>query len=200
MLVADLAPHDGSGYLPAQEAKISERKKASEPGLIAGGAYTPPRSSLGSDSDVTPKTIEGKGSSKQTGEQGLDSRRQERRVKRNMSLREKEMETRLRKIERDNAMLMTTLTGIAGSFGQLNSLLPRPREAASSGSNSSSNTVLVRDPQKIRPSRPHSVVEEIQKLEPVMRELQAGAGRISMEEASSPRSLVGREDDESPIS
>ncbi|KIN01498.1 hypothetical protein OIDMADRAFT_19310 [Oidiodendron maius Zn] len=91
-----------------------------------------------------------------------------------MSLREKAMEDRLRKIERDNAMLMTTLSGIAGSFGQLNSLLPRPRPET--------GNILGREPFR----RPQGVVEEIQKLEPVMRELQAGAGRVSMEQTSSP--------------
>jgi hypothetical protein len=126
-------------------------------------------------------------SSKQTAEQGLDSRRQERRVKRNMSLREKEMENRLRKIERDNALLMTTLTGIAGSFGQLNSLLPRSRQTGNA---------LARE----QILHPQDVVEEIQKLEPVMRELQAGAGRVSMEEASRPQMIVKSEDDESSIS
>lgn len=191
MLVADLAPHDGTGCLPEKPAK-SSRKQLSDSSPIPRGTYTPPRSSMGSDSDAAPKTTEGSGfpassSSKQTTEQGLDSRRQERRVKRNMSLREKEMETRLRKIERDNAMLMTTLTGIAGSFGQLNSLLPRPR---------ATSNILARE--QIR--QPQGVVDEIQKLEPVMRELQAGAGRVSMEEVSSPRTMVGGEDDEGSIS
>ena len=191
MLVADLAPHDGTGWLPDQPAK-SSRKQVRDSSPIPRGSYTPPRSSIGSDSDATSKMAEGSGfpasiSSKQTAEQGLDSRRQERRVKRNMSLREKEMENRLRKIERDNALLMTTLTGIAGSFGQLNSLLPRSRQTGNA---------LARE----QILHPQDVVEEIQKLEPVMRELQAGAGRVSMEEASRPQMIVKSEDDESSIS
>jgi hypothetical protein len=148
---------------------------------------------MGSDSDTTAKMAEGNGftadnSSKASAEQGLDGRRQERRVKRNTSLREKEMENRLRKIERDNAMLMNTLSGIAGSFGQLNSLLPRARPET--------RNVSLKEPIR----RPQGVVEEIQKLEPVMRELQAGAGRVSMEEASRPRTVLHGEDEESSIS
>lgn len=172
MLVADLAPRAGTGRLPTPNVA---RKPASQPALMARGTYTPPRSSLGSDSDMTP-TVERSGfqaefpaESAQAADQGLDSRRQERRIKRNMSLREKEMETRLRKVERDNAMLMTTLSGIAGSFGQLSSLLPQGRVG----------------PEETL--RPQGVVAEIQKLEPFMRELQAGAGRVSMEESPSPR-------------
>jgi hypothetical protein len=173
MLVADLAPHAGTGRIAAPAASAA-RKEASQPALMARGTYTPPRSSL-SDSDMTP-TAERSGfpagflaESAKPADQGLDSRRQERRVKRNMSLREKEMETRLRKVERDNAMLMTTLSGIAGSFGQLSSLLPQGRAGP--------EDVLAEEVL-----RPHGVVDEIQKLEPFMRELQAGAGRVSMEE------------------
>lgn len=174
MLVADLAPQDGTGCLPEQPIKSSTRKQVSDSSIMASGTYTPPHSSLGSDSDTTPKTAGGANSSSKSVEQGLEGRRHDRRVKRNMSLREKAMEDRLRKIERDNAMLMTTLSGIAGSFGQLNSLLPRPRPET--------GNILGREPFR----RPQGVVEEIQKLEPVMRELQAGAGRVSMEEASGP--------------
>jgi hypothetical protein len=193
MLVADLAPQDGTGCLPDQPAKSSARKQVSNISLMARGTYTPPRSSTGSDSDTTAKMAEGNGftadnSSKASAEQGLDGRRQERRVKRNTSLREKEMENRLRKIERDNAMLMNTLSGIAGSFGQLNSLLPRARPET--------RNVSLKEPIR----RPQGVVEEIQKLEPVMRELQAGAGRVSMEAASRPRTVLRGEDEESSIS
>jgi hypothetical protein len=184
MLVADLVPHNGTGYLPNSPTKKAARKQVSGTNLAARGTYTPPRSSMGSDSDTNPKTGEANGFSptSASADQGLDNRRQERRVKRNMSLREKEMEIRLRKIERDNAMLMTTLTGIAGSFGQLNGLLPRPR---------TDSGPLIRD----EIGRPKEVEEEIQKLEPVMRELQAGAGRVSMEGSPS-RPVLGAEDDE----
>jgi hypothetical protein len=184
MLVADLAPHNGTGYLPDPPTKNAARKQVSGTNLAARGTYTPPRSSMGSDSDTNPKTGDANGFSPNSAsvDQGLDNRRQERRVKRNMSLREKEMEIRLRKIERDNAMLMTTLTGIAGSFGQLNILLPRPRK---------DSRPLIRD----EIGRPKGVEEEIQKLEPVMRELQAGAWRVSMEGSPS-RPVLRAEDDE----
>jgi hypothetical protein len=188
MVVADLPPQDGTGCLPHQPIKTSARKQVSDSSIMARGTYTPPRSSLGSDSDNTPKQAEGANNSSKPFEQGLECRRHDRRVKRNISLREKAMEDRLRKIERDNAMLMTTLSGIAGSFGQLNSLLPRTRPETSN--------ILVREPIR----RSQGVVEEIQKLEPVMRELQAGAGRVSMEEASSPVRPTLDGEDESSIS
>ena len=44
-----------------------------------------------------------------------------------MTLHEKELDLRLSKIERDNAMLLHTLSGIASSFGQLNRLVPSRR-------------------------------------------------------------------------
>jgi hypothetical protein len=55
----------------------------------------------------------------------LDSRRQERRAKRNMSVKEKELDARLKNIERDNLALMSTLSGIATSFQELNKLYPK---------------------------------------------------------------------------
>lgn len=181
MLVADLAPEDGTGRLPVQPTNASVRTKASNSSIMPSGTYTPPRSSLGSDSDLTAKMTEANGfpvdRSSTSSEQMLEDRRQERRVKRNMSLREKELESRLRKIERDNAMLLNTLSGIAGSFGQLHNLLPR--QVVQTTDNN--NNVLV----KGKPRGRQGVAEQIQKLEPVMRELQAVAGRVSMEDASS---------------
>jgi len=42
-----------------------------------------------------------------------------------MTLHEKEMDARMTKIERDNMMILNTLSGIASSFGDLNRLLPK---------------------------------------------------------------------------
>jgi hypothetical protein len=49
----------------------------------------------------------------------LESRRRERRVKRNIREREKELDIRLGRIERDNEVLMSLLSGIASGFSQL---------------------------------------------------------------------------------
>ncbi|PBP15928.1 hypothetical protein BUE80_DR013368 [Diplocarpon rosae] len=49
----------------------------------------------------------------------LDTRRQERRAKRNMSLREKDMDARMDKIERDNDVLLRTLGVIAKRFEEI---------------------------------------------------------------------------------
>jgi hypothetical protein len=40
--------------------------------------------------------------------------------------RDRELERRLSSLERDNELLINTLTGIAGSFGVLKQLLPAP--------------------------------------------------------------------------
>ena len=52
----------------------------------------------------------------------LETRRQERRAKRNMTLHEKELDIRLSRIEKDNRVLLCALRGIAGSFGELGRL------------------------------------------------------------------------------
>lgn len=49
----------------------------------------------------------------------LESRRRERRAKRNLREREKELDIRLSRIERDNEVLMSVLSGIASGFSQL---------------------------------------------------------------------------------
>lgn len=49
----------------------------------------------------------------------LERRREERRTNRNMNARDRTYEERLCKLERENKMLMTTLAGIARSFGGL---------------------------------------------------------------------------------
>lgn len=44
-----------------------------------------------------------------------------------MTLHEKELDARLSKIEKDNAMLLHTLSAIANSFGQFNRFMPESR-------------------------------------------------------------------------
>ena len=131
MLVADLAPYAGVVRLedlplvPSSERSMKRKVRASDSNgnMSARGTHTPPSSSLGSESDAATRdrraarSREGKNAT-------LDSRRQERRVKRNTGLREKDVDVRLRKVERDNAMLLSTLSGIANSFGELDRALP----------------------------------------------------------------------------
>jgi hypothetical protein len=134
MLVADLAPYTGVvkmedlPFVPSPERTTNKRVKDTDSNgnMSARGTHTPP-SSAGTETDsVVPnrRLLRSRGSSRNV---GLDARRQDRRLKRNMSLREKEMDARLGKLERDNTMLMTTLSGIATSFGELSRVLPRAR-------------------------------------------------------------------------
>jgi hypothetical protein len=84
-----------------------------------------------------------------------------------MSLHEKELDARLRKIERDNTMLLNTLSGIANSFGQLNKLLPG-----------------VRIPSRVIENIPREELGRetgMEGMEPIMRELQGAAPRVSKE-------------------
>jgi hypothetical protein len=81
-----------------------------------------------------------------------------------MSLRERAVEARLQRIERENAMLMSTLGGIANSFGELDRLLPKRRRRPDG---------LLGAPGMVAAD---GLVEEVV---PVMRELQAGAPSVS---------------------
>jgi hypothetical protein len=131
MLVADLPPFTGIVRLEdpsspehAVKRMISESNSVGNMSArSAKGTHTPP-SSRGSDNDSITQDHSlvrsrdgGKSSS-------LDARRQERRAKRNLSLREKGLDARLRKVERENEILLQTLSGIVSSFGDLNKTLP----------------------------------------------------------------------------
>jgi hypothetical protein len=50
-----------------------------------------------------------------------------------MSLKEKELDARLKKIERDNVMLLSTLSGIASSFQELHRLYPNGQRRGRGG-------------------------------------------------------------------
>jgi hypothetical protein len=50
-----------------------------------------------------------------------------------MSLKEKELDARLKKIERDNVMLLNTLSGIASSFQELHRLYPNGQRRGRGG-------------------------------------------------------------------
>lgn len=132
MLVADLPPF--TGIVRLEDFSYPERavkRRMSESNSLGNmsaqltkGAHTPPPS-RGSDSD----SIAGDRSFVRPRDGGkspnLEARRQERRAKRNMSLREKGLDARLRKIEKENEMLLNTLSGIVSSFGELNRMLPK---------------------------------------------------------------------------
>jgi hypothetical protein len=100
----------------------------------------------------------------------LDTRRQERRAKRNLSLREKELDDRMSKIERDNLVLLRTLSGIADSCGEMkrwSGVAARRKRARDS----------------VGPLNPDEErrLKELDLMEPVMRELHGFAPRVSAE-------------------
>ena len=130
MVVADLAPDLNAAnaedlpYVSSPERAIRKWVKESDSNgtMSARGTHTPPLSPGSETDSMAPARIRSRG---RAGASDLDARRQERRAKRNMSLREREVDVRLSKIERDNMMLMSTLNGIANSFGELSRVIPR---------------------------------------------------------------------------
>lgn len=104
----------------------------------------------------------------------LESRRRERRVKRNLRERERELDTRLGRIERDNEMLMGVLSGIANGFGELSRRVER---------NGLSSVAGMRRGISVGDLRNGLVgkVGDGTGVEPVMRELQVLAPSVSAE-------------------
>lgn len=149
MLVADLAPIIGVDYLSSfvVTSLVDNNLVAngigspiSQPNHSVNGTHTPPRSFISSEfsgSETIPKEeSRGRGRdalSPRSVRSRLDSRRQDRRYKRNMSLKEKELDARLQKIENDNIMLTNALSGIAKSFSELNRILPGSRPTRDGG-------------------------------------------------------------------
>lgn len=128
MLVANLAPYTGV-VLSSDLAAPRTPGKTSASSTIRSAEHTPPPSlSSSSDSGIThvrsPRRRIAHSGSKEarllspTGSV-LESRRRDRRVKRNTREREKELDIRLGKIERDNEVLMSVLSGVASGFSQL---------------------------------------------------------------------------------
>ncbi|KAI6713665.1 hypothetical protein JHW43_003791 [Diplocarpon mali] len=138
MLVANLPPYTGFVtasdlplYTSAQgpttrpptlsKAKTKLKSKCSSSQSTHRSKRTPLHSTS-SDSDVpTPVSALSKRCSPTQSLRSsvLDTRRQERRAKRNMSLREKDMDARIEKIERDNEVLLKTLGTIAKRFEKI---------------------------------------------------------------------------------
>ena len=175
MIVAESSPF--TGYVRFSDLALPSPKRSSikrSIDLTSGSTisilehYTPPHSmasAFGSDSETLPRIPYRRESrlpaSSRSAKSGLDARREERRARRNLSAQEKELDARLTRIERDNAILLTTLGGIAKSFSGL-SLILSEREL--DGAN-------VSEQKKGREILP----------EPVVGELQGAAGRVSGE-------------------
>lgn len=189
MLVADLAPIVGADLLSAVDDDLIAKglgSPISHTTHSAKGTHTPPRSFVSSnfsDSETIPKEDSRSRSrdamSPRSVRSGLDSRRQDRRYKRNMSIKEKELDSRLQKIERDNAMLLNTLSGIAKSFGDLNKIIPRNSRPRREG-----GLLLGREMEGVeREPLAEVPVKKTRSLEPLMRELQGAVPRVSGEMA-----------------
>ena len=98
-------------------------------------------------------------------------------MKRNMSLREKEMEARLGKIERDNAMLLSTLSGIANSFGELSRVLPVTRTGLGTETG-----LLTGVEREMRDGGDEETARgELTRSDSVMQGVEFGAGKVSQE-------------------
>ena len=130
MLVANLAPY--TGVVLSSDLAAPTPGKNSGSSTIRSTEHTPPHSlnSSASDTDLTPVRSPRRriASRRGAGDEGrmlsptgsmLESRRRERRAKRNLREREKELDIRLSRIERDNEVLMSVLSGIASGFSQL---------------------------------------------------------------------------------
>lgn len=196
MVVANLAPYTEAAP-HGQGAKIANtsvvrRKHSSSPnsaGITSSKSkdtHTPPHSiisSFASDSDTVPLPRSLSRSRIQSPSHSiLETRRNERRARRNASAREKEVESRLGKIERDNLVLLNTLSGIAKTFGELSRMLP----AASRGRGTGLlvNAEFGDEEERIRKG-------DLERMEPVMRELQGMAPRVSGESLGGRTPLSG---------
>jgi hypothetical protein len=103
----------------------------------------------------------------------LETRRQERREKRNLSLREKDLDDRIERIERDNMLLLRTLNGIAKSLGQM-----RLTDLAGGIERRRSSKRAWIGPVDADEERR---LGELEKMDDFMRDLQQLAPRVSME-------------------
>jgi hypothetical protein len=169
MLVASLAPFRGT-VLEKDLAAPQTPGKNSGSSTQRSAEHTPPRSlnSSLSDSDNThvhsprrrlPRSGSRRG---ERGVQGgrllsptgsmLESRRRERRVKRNAREREKDLDVRLGRIERDNELLMGVLSGIASGFSQLSRKVDEWKKEGRNENGLSSVEESMRELQFLAPS------------------------------------------------
>jgi hypothetical protein len=80
----------------------------------------------------------------------------------------------LGKIERDNLVLLNTLSGIAKTFGDLSRMLPAAGWGRGTGTGLLGNVEVGDEEGRIRKG-------DLERMEPVMRELQGMAPRVSGE-------------------
>ncbi|KAG4429074.1 hypothetical protein IFR05_015441 [Cadophora sp. M221] len=183
MLVANLPPYTGhvtKSDLPFQRSSRSTRSVApNSPESTVRSTHTPPRSIVTSfDSDTDAALPNSSGSKRRSPTQSLrssvlETRREERRAKRNMSLREREMDARMSKIESDNMMLLQTLGGIAKSFGEISRIGKETRKDRS--------TARLLDEEWKPNSEEKRHRGELEKMEPVMQEMKGLAPSVSSE-------------------
>jgi hypothetical protein len=198
IIVANLAPYPEAAP-HGQSAKIANtsvvrRKHSSSPnsaGITSSKSkdtHTPPHSiisSFASDSDTVPLPRSLSRPRIQSPSHSiLETRRNERRARRNASAREKEVESRLGKIERDNLVLLNTLSGIAKTFGELSRILPAAGWGRGTGIGLLGNVEVGGEEERIRKG-------DLERMEPVMRELQGMAPRVSGESLGARTPLSG---------
>ncbi|KAH7336118.1 hypothetical protein BKA65DRAFT_28137 [Rhexocercosporidium sp. MPI-PUGE-AT-0058] len=183
MLVANLPPY--TGYVTKSDLSLQRPSREARsvapnsPESTVRSAHTPPRSIVTSfDSDTESALPISPNSKRRSPTQSLrssvlETRRQERRAKRNMSLREREMDARMSKIESDNKMLLQTLGTIARSIGEISRIGKESRKEGRIAR-------LLDEERKLSPEEKRRRVE-LEKMEPVMREMQGMAPSVSME-------------------
>jgi hypothetical protein len=93
-----------------------------------------------------------------------------------MSLREKELDERLSKIEYDNIMLLHTLSGIARSFGEFRRM-EKQKKVGTGAMGEGTWGARIRAGLTDEEKR----LGELERMEPVMRELACLAPRVSEE-------------------
>ncbi|CZR51540.1 uncharacterized protein PAC_01417 [Phialocephala subalpina] len=189
-------PHSPTalGSFPRVPESGSSQNRYTFP-LTGRHSRSPSQSSSHSTGSSTPRrSIRGRTQSLRSSV--LETRRQERRAKRNLSLREQDLDDRMRKIERDNAVLLHTLGGIARSFGQLHHATSRRNRSRRGvvgfdGEGREIRRGRGEDEMVGREERGGSGADvkgvegvrrgELRSMEPVMRELQGFAPRVSEE-------------------
>jgi hypothetical protein len=182
MLVANLAPYTGL-VLPTDLPAPRIPGKTSGSSTIRSAEHTPPHSLSSSPSDTEHvRSPRRRLTSARRGEEGrmlsptgsmLESRRKERRVKRNLRERERELDARLGRIERDNEVLMGVLSGIANGFGELSRRVEKTGLSGVVGMRRGISLAELKNGNKVG--------EDGRGVEPVMRELQVLAPSVSEE-------------------
>lgn len=131
-------PQHRSDFLSSQDSLIpsvisqcgslSKSKSSPRDSLFTSSCSLPSSAVLDSDSDTVPydRTPKQKRTStfalSTRSSQSLEARRQERRFKRNVTIKEKEMDARVAKLEKDNRALLSMLSRIERRFKEMDGL------------------------------------------------------------------------------